>query len=398
MKPEKHLQSVQVGGTRIDILGTAHVSRASCEQVTRLLDSGCYDAVAVELCDRRCQAICDPGSSSRIDLWQAVREKRLGAIAGMVVLGAYQQRLADSLGVELGGEMKKAVTLAREKGLPLVLLDRDIGITLKRLYRSVSWWRRVALINSMIYGVFTRQKISASHVEQMKESDTLVGMLEELHAANPRLYEVMINERDRYMSAKLLTHGRPQVPARMLAVVGAGHLSGMVRELQSSLADESRDPVGDIACLERVSPPSRWVKLLPWVIPGVILAGFAAGFGQDVKLGSELVVDWILINGGLAALGAFLAGGHPLTILTALLAAPFTSINPTIGAGVVAAAAELYARKPLVEDFENIRRDTVNWSGWRRNRVARTLLVFLYTTAGSAIGTYVGGFHIYGSL
>lgn len=398
MKFERHLRSVQVGGTLIDILGTAHVSRASCEQVTRLLDEGEYDTVAVELCDRRCQAICNPGAGSRIDLWQAIREKKLGAIAGTVALGVYQQRLADSLGVELGGEMKKAVTLAREKGLSLVLLDRDIGITLKRLYRSVSWWRRVVFVNSMIYGVFTRQKISADHVEQMKESDTLAGMLEELQAIDSCLYRIVIDERDRYMSAGLLTHARRDTPARVLAVVGAGHVPGMVRELQSYLTDGCSDLASDIAGLEQVPLSSRWAKLFPWAIPAVILAGFAAGFGQDVRLGSGLVFDWILINGGLAALGAFLAGGHPLTVLAAFLAAPFTSINPTIGAGMVSAAIELYLRKPLVEDFENIRRDTVSWSGWRRNRVARILLIFLYTSVGSAAGTYIGGFHIYGSL
>ena len=398
MHLDDSLRSVRIGETRVDILGTAHVSRVSCEQVTCLLGGGDYDAVAVELCDRRHRAICDPESIEHLDLWQAIRKNRLGATAAMVALGAYQQRLADSVGVDLGGEMKAAVALADKNGLPLTLMDRDIGTTLRRLYCKVAWWRRAMLVNSLIYSLFTRQKISLAHVEEMKNSDVLTGMFQELQAVDPYLHEVLVNERDRYMSANIFTYVHREKPTRVLAVVGAGHLPGMVDGLQSYLEDGTLDPHADIDRLDQVPPRSKWPKFVPWIVVGIILAGFVAGFSQGGALGRELVFDWILINGGLAALGATFAGAHPLTILTAFVSAPLTSINPTIGAGMVAAAAELYLRKPLVEDFKNLRQDTTNWPGWWRNRIARTLLVFLFTSAGSAVGTYIGGFHIYDSL
>ncbi len=398
MHPDNSLRSVQIEETCVDILGTAHVSRVSREQVTRLLGSGDYDAVAVELCGSRHQTICNPESIGELDLWQAIRQKKLGAIAAMVALGAYQQRLADSVEVELGGEMKTAVTLADKSGLPLALIDRDIGITLRRLYCKVAWWRRLMLVQSLIYSLFTRQRISLAHVEEMKDSDVLTGMFQELQALDPCLHEVLVSERDRYMSAKIFAYVRREKPARVLAVVGAGHLSGMVGRLRSYLADSTLDPRADIDCLDQVPPHAKWSRFIPWVVVGIILAGFFIGFSQSIASGRDLVFDWILINGGLAALGAALASAHPLTILTAFVSAPFTSINPTIGAGMVAAAAELYLRKPLVDDFRNLRQATTSWSGWWRNRVARTLLVFLFTSVGSAIGTYVGGFHIYGSL
>ncbi len=392
------LQSFQIGDTRVDFLGTAHVSRVSREQVARLLASGDYDAVAVELCDRRHEAIVDPEAIARVDLGQVIRERKLGAMATLVGLNAYQQRLADYLGVELGGEMKEAVRFARDHGLGLALIDRDVGVTLKRLYRSVPWWRRMALVNSLLFSVFSRHKISEVHVEQMKQSDILTGMFQELQVLDPRLYDALITERDRYMAAKTISYARREKPARVLAVVGAGHLPGLVQQLPRRLPQETDSLVDELAELDKVPPSPRWIKFIPWVVVGVILAGFAAGFSQDTALGLELVLDWILINGSLAAFGAVIAGAHPLTAVTAFLAAPLTSINPTVGAGMVTAAMEVYLRKPTIADFENIRKDTVHWSGWRRNRVARTLLIFVFSTLGSAIGTYVGGFHIYDSL
>ncbi len=398
MSVSDKLPSLQIGDTRVDLLGTAHVSRVSREQVARLLACGDYDAVAVELCERRHQAMVDPGAIARVDLGQIIRERKLGAMAALVALSAYQQRLADHLGVELGGEMKEAVNFSRDHGLELALIDRDVGITLRRLYRSVPWWRRVVLVNSLLFSVFSRQKISEVHVEEMKQSDILTGMFHELQAFEPRLYDALITERDRYMAAKIISYVRRKKPARVLAVVGAGHLSGLMRHLPGYLFGQSRDPVAAIAELGKVPPSPKWIKFIPWIVVGVILAGFAIGFSRDTALGLELVVDWILINGGLAAIGALIAGAHPLTVVSAFLAAPLTSINPTVGAGMVTAAVEVYLRKPTVADFENIRKDTARWSGWRHNRVARTLLVFIFSTLGSAIGTYVGGFHIYDSL
>ena len=398
MSVDKNLRSLWIGESHVDILGTAHVSRASSEEVELLLNDGNYDAVAIELCNRRYQAISDPELTGRVDLWKAIREKKLGAIAAMVVLGSYQQRLADSLGVEVGGEMKKAIALADEKGLPLTLIDRDIGITFKRLYRKVSWWRRLILVNSLVYTVFSRQKLTCADVEEMRSDDVLTDMFRELQTLDSRLYEVLIDERDRYMSARVFTCVSRGKPGRMLVVVGAGHLSGIIKGLEAYLRDGSSDPVAELDFLDKIPPRSKWIRLVPWIVVGVIVAGFVAGFSQGVASGRELVIDWILINGTLAGLGALLVGAHVLTILVAFLAAPLTSINPALGAGMVAAAAELYLRKPLVRDFENMRRDTLNWAGWWRNRITRILLVFLLTSTGSTIGTYIGGFHIYSSL
>nr|MDQ2696264.1 conjugal transfer protein TraB [Pseudomonadota bacterium] len=157
-------------------------------------------------------------------------------------------------------------------------------------------------------------------------------------------------------------------------------------------------PAAVIAELNQVPPPRPWVRRLPWLVVAVILLGFAIGFYRSPELGWQLVADWVLINGGLAALGALLAGGHPLTVAGTFAAAPLTSLNPTVGVGMVAAAIEIFMRKPTVGDFSRLRRETTHLKGWWRNRVARTFLIFLLSSVGSAAGTYVAGFRIFERL
>ena len=395
---DETLSTLRFDNTRIDLLGTVHVSRASRKQVTQLLETGDYDTVAVELCERRHQAIVDPDAVARTDLGKVIRERKLGAMAAMLALSAYQQRLADQLETELGGEMKEAVRISRKRGLVLVLVDRDVGITLKRIYRNVPWWRRMVLLNSLLFSVFSRHNISEEQIEEMKGGDMLSAMFRDLQVLEPRLYETLITERDRYIAARIAAYVCEHRPARMLVVVGLGHLAGILHYLPRYFSTDAREPSAEIAELDQTPAAATWIKWIPWIVVAVILGGFYAGFRHNTELGLELVLDWVLINGGLAALGAAVAGAHPLTMVTAFLAAPLTSINPTIGAGMVTAAAEVYFRKPTLADFENVRKDTAHWSGWRRNRVSRTLLIFIFSTLGSALGTYIGGFHIYDSL
>jgi pheromone shutdown protein TraB len=177
-------------------------------------------------------------------------------------------------------------------------------------------------------------------------------------------------------------------------VVGAGHLKGLEAQLERGI----EDPRAVIESLDRVPDGARWPRYISWLIVALVLVGFGIGFSRSPELGWRLVLDWVLINGGLSALGALVAAAHPLTVVTAFVAAPLTSLNPTIGAGMVTAAAEIYLRKPQVGDFARLREDTALFAGWRKNRVARTLLVFLLSTLGSAIGTYVAGFRIFGRL
>ncbi|MCP5301463.1 MAG: TraB/GumN family protein [Chromatiaceae bacterium] len=386
-------RTLAVGDARITLLGTAHVARNSADQVEAELDSGAYDVVAVELCRSRHDALTRPDQLASLDLMQVVRQGKVAMVMANLAMAAYQQRLGEQLGIEPGAEMRMAITQAARHGLPVVLIDREIGTTLNRTARSLGWWQRATLFSGLIGSLLSRDEVSEEDIDHLLEGDVVETTFAEFAHDRNELYQPLIAERDRYMAAKLRRSAVDHPDAHILAVVGAGHVAGIARHL-----GDSEDPAEVVDLLERVPPRRRWPRLLPWAIVALVGIGFYIGFTRNPDLGWQLVRDWVLINGGLSALGAILAAAHPLTVATAFVAAPITSLNPTIGAGMVTAAAELWLRKPRVGDFGSLRDDTGTLRGWWRNRVSRTLLVFMFSTLGSALGTYLAGYLIYDRL
>lgn len=391
---QEPLVEVQVGSSRVTLLGTAHVSRASADKVRELLDGGTYDAVAVELCPSRYHAILDPDALSRMDLFKVIREGKVSMVAANLALGAYQQRLAEQFDIEPGAEQLAAIHHAQAHHKPVLLIDREIGITLKRVLHNVSWWKRFGLFAGLLGSLISRDEVSEADIEGLKEGDVLENTFAEFAEDRQDLFLPLIDERDRYMAARLFQELQAQSPERVLAVVGAGHLKGIQGYLEAGM----KRPAREIEKLEHLPSPRRWPKLIPWLVVALVVTGFVIGFIRSPELGWQLVADWVLINGVLSALGALIAAAHPLTILTAFVAAPITSLNPTVGAGMVTAAMEIYLRKPEVGDFARLKHDTTQVRGWWRNRVSRTLLVFLFSTLGSAAGTYLAGFRIFDRL
>lgn len=391
---EEPVVNVEVSGSKITILGTAHVSRASAEQVKQLLSTGGYDAVAVELCLSRFNAIVDPNAWSKMDLFQVLREGHAPMVTASLALGAFQQRIAEQFGIHPGEEMRVAIDIARKTQLPILLIDREVGVTLRRVYRNVPWWRRLNLLAGLIVSIISREKVTEEDIERLKKGDMLETTFAQFADQAQELYQPLIDERDRYMAARLQDEVESSDYRNILAVVGAGHLKGIQSYLERGLVEVKKL----IKALDKIPPPSVGIKIFPWLIVALILIGFGVGFSRSTDLGLQLVIDWVIINGTLSALGTIIAGGHPLTVVTAFVAAPITSLNPTIGAGMVTTAVEVYLRKPNVGDFSRLREDTVRFRGWRRNRVARALLVFVLSTLGSAVGTYLAGFRIFERL
>ena len=379
---------------RVVLLGTAHVSRASAEEVREQLDSGDYDAVAVELCNSRYLSLIDPDAITRMDLFQVIREGKASMVAAQLALSAYQQRLAEQFNIEPGAEQRQAIAQAQKHGLPVLLIDRDIGVTLKRVVANVSWWKRAGLVGGLLASVLSREDVGEEEIEKLKEGDMLETTFSEFAAERKDLFDPLIAERDRYMAARILKERSEHGYRNILAVIGAGHQKGIAEQLDRGI----EDPAGVIRELEVLPKKRKWLKMLPWVIAALIISGFVMGFSKSSALGWNLIAEWVMINGTLSALGALIAGGHIVTILTAFVAAPLTSLNPTIGAGMVTGAVETLLRKPRVGDFESLRHDVTHWSGWWKNRVSRILLVFLLSTLGSAAGTYIAGFRIFDKL
>jgi|TARA_R110002095_G_scaffold107842_4_gene94521 pheromone shutdown-related protein TraB len=390
---EQPIEKLVINHCEITLLGTAHVSKASADAVRSLLASDQFDAVAIELCPGRFNALINPDSLAQLDLFDVIKSGKAAMVTASLALGAFQQKMADELGIEPGAEMKLAAALAKEKHMPVLLIDRDVGITLKRVYRNVPWWKRLELFSGLLASVMFSEKVSEDEIEKLKEGDVLEATFSQFAEASSEIYTPLVNERDQYMAHRLFNEASSGEHKHLLAVIGAGHLKGIKNYLETQLQNAK-----SLQELDSIPTPSRWPKFIPWLIVGLIFIGFAIGFNRAPELGWQLVIEWIVINGALSALGALLANAHPVTIITAFIAAPLTSLNPTVGAGMVTAAVEAWIRKPRVADFSTLRKDTTKLSGWWKNRVSRTLLVFFFSTLGSAAGTYIAGFRIFEQL
>ncbi len=381
-------------GVHYVLLGTAHVSRASVDAVTQMANSGEFDAIAVELCPARHQALTKEQQWREMDLYRIIREKKAGLVMANLALGAYQRRIAEQFGIEPGAELKAAAEAAVKHDLPLQLIDRDLATTLKRSYRAVPWYKRIMLTTGLVMSTVSSDEIDEEQIEKLKEGDILESTFTEFAEQSPELYEALIAERDRFMAARLRQENVDNAGKRILVVIGAGHLDGLARHLEN----DQQEPQSEINRLSILPTPNRWLKFVPWVIAALVLTGFYLGFSRSPELGWELVTLWVVINGGLAALGALIARAHPLTILSAMIAAPLTSLNPAIAAGMVTGMVESWLRKPKVSDLERLRDDVTTLKGWFNNPATRILLVFFFSNLGSAIGTWVAGFQIFDAL
>ena len=388
------MRIVERDGVEYTIIGTAHVSRASAEAVKSLSSSGRFDAIAVELCQARYDALTAERKWTDLDLYKIIREGKAGLVMANLALSAYQRRIAEQFDIEPGAEMRAAAVAAAEHDLPLQLVDRDLATTLKRSYASVPWYKRIYLMTGLALGMVSSEEIDEESIEKLKEGDILESTFTEFAEHSPELYEALIAERDRYMAARLREDNHGAAGRKVLVVIGAGHMDGLARHLQDSAAEPRQERTE----LEVMPRRSYWPRLIPWAIMLLVLTGFFIGFSRSPELGWQLVFIWVAINGGLAALGALIARGHPLTVLSALIAAPLTSLNPTIAAGMVTGLVESWLRKPRIADLENLRFDITTVKGWFRNPATRILLVFFLSNLGSAIGTWVAGLRIFGEL
>ena len=344
---------VEIDGARIRLLGTAHVSRKSAEAVAGAIAEGTFDTVAIELCENRYRGMVDPDVLGRMNLFEVIRSGKALMVTAMLAMGAFQQRIAEQFGIEPGAEMRAAIDGAKERDTKLSLIDRDIAVTLKRIYRNVPLWKRFYLFSGLFASVVVDEEFEEGDIEALKENDLLESTFQQFAATEQRIYRPLIEERDEYMALKLIdvvAEGNKDI----LAVVGAGHLRGIQAYLETQPGPVAEARNERLSVLNSVPETRRWLRFVPWLIVALVLAGFGFGFARSPELGWTLVLEWVVINGGLSALGAAIAGGHVVTVISAFLAAPLTSLNPTVGAGMVTALVEAWIRKPTVADFATL--------------------------------------------
>lgn len=387
---------VERNGVEYVVLGTAHVSRTSVAAVQALIERQSFDAIAVELCESRAAGIRDPDALAKMDLFQVIRTGKAGMVFASLALSSFQRRIAEQYGIEPGAEMRAAMDGAEQRNLPLWLVDREIGITLNHAYRGVRFRDRMAILAGLGGSLFARENIGEEEIEKLKQGDILESAFGEFARKSTPLFNALIAERDTFMAARLREESsRAPMVKRVLVVIGAGHLAGLQRELR----EQTTAPRTVLEPLNAKLPASRWPK---WFAIGVMVAIFIAIgiiFYRSPAMGWAALRDWAIYTGVLSAAGAAIAGGHPLSILTAAIVGPLKPIRPPgLSSGVFAGMVEAWLRKPRVADFQALRDDLLHVSGWWRNRVARTLLVFMLTNLGTIAGEYLAGFRIFTRL
>ncbi|WP_226617572.1 TraB/GumN family protein [Cytobacillus firmus] len=375
---EENITRIHLDGKEYILIGTAHVSKHSAEQVKEVIEAEQPDSVCVELDEQRYQSITEGNKWKEMDIIQVIKEKKASLLLMNLAISSFQNRMADQFGIKAGQEMIQGIESAKETGANLVLADRNIQITFARIWGNLGLKGKSLLLSQVIASIFSKDTITEEELEKMKNQDTINAILNEFTDSFPRLKKPLIDERDQYLAQKI----KDAPGEKIVAVLGAAHVPGIKEEIKKEQ---------DMAKLTERPPKSNVPKIIGWSIPVFILAIIAYSFFANPSAGLAQTISWIIWNGSLSALGAAIAMGHPLTILTAFVAAPITSLNPLLAAGWFAGLTQAYMRRPNVRDFETLTEDVFSVKGFWRNKVSRILLIVVLSNLGSSLGTFIGG-------
>ena len=372
--PEQYLE---YDDKHVILVGTAHVSKESAQQVSRIIQEHRPDTVCVELCQSRYQSILQKERWQETDVIKIIKEKKSFLLLSNLLLASFQKKIANKLNIKPGEEMIKAIESAKAVDAEIHLADRDIRTTLSRTWRAMGLWSKIKLLFQLTLSLGEVEEIKEDDIEKMKQEDVLESLLAEVGKSLPVLKDILIDERDQYLAAKI----RTAPGKKIVAVVGAGHIQGIKKYWNAGI---------DLRALEQLPPKKKTTQILKWLIPAAIMAMFIAGFfWGGAQAGKDMIVWWITANAILAGIGAVIALAHPVTIVSSMLAAPLTSLNPMIAAGWVSGLVEAFSRKPKVRDLEKLPEDILSIRGFWRNKVTRILLVVVFTNLGSSVGTFV---------
>lgn len=375
---------VEVNGREIVLIGTAHISQRSVDIVRQTIEAEAPDTVAVELDQGRYDALTNEANWESLDLIEIIKSGQTTFLVARLALMAFQKKMSNYTGVKPGAEMLAAIEVAEAADRTVVLADRDIRTTLLRAWRTTPFFKKLSVASLLVMGVFERTEVDEDSLEDLREAHNISEVLNELGDVLPSVKTVLVDERDLFMASELVNAPGEKI----VAVVGAAHKAGILKHL----ADPGL-PSKSVEDITEVPKRSMASKAIPWVLPAVVLGLFIAGFffGDPEKV-RDAAVAWIVVNSLGGALGTILAFGHPLTVLATAIAAPVTSINPTVGAGMVAGLVQTVFSAPKVRDFDTLGDDLSDWKGWWSNRLSRVLLCFIFGNLGSTIGTLVA-FH-----
>lgn len=382
---EQHVTRLEYGEKEIVLVATAHVSPQSAELVKEVVAAEQPDSVCIELDEERYRNLQNPKSWERTDIVQVIKSKRVGFLLVNLALSSYQKKMAKKMDSPVGGEMLQGVRSAEESGAKLVLADRDIQTTFLRIWRSLSLWEKLKLFFGLVFSFGDDEEISDEKLEELMQGDMLESALAGIDRDYPKVGEILIHERDQYLACKIREAPGPKV----VAVLGGAHVPGVREEIFREQ---------DLDKLSFIPPKRNYAKVIGWIIPAIIVALIMASFAMNVQTGLKQITSWVVWNSVLAGAFTLIATGHPLSVLTAFVTAPFTSLNPLVACGWFAGLVQAWIKKPTVQDVQRIPEDIFRVRGLFQNRFLKVVMVVIFANIGSSIGTLAAGSDIIRNL
>lgn len=381
----KNVTKLNYEGKEIFLVATAHVSKESVQLVKEVIDREQPDSICIELDEARYENIKNPKAWENTDIIQVIKSKKVGFLLANLALSSYQKNIAKKLNTIVGQEMLQGIDSAKEIGSELVLADRDIQTTFLRIWRKSSIWNKCKLIVSLFFSLDDDNEVTTDDLKELMEKDKLDSALTQIKEQFPQIGEILISERDQHLAYKI----KNAPGKKIVAVLGAAHVSGVKDEIfQTQNMNE----------ITKVPPASSVAKIINWTICISLVGLILYGFTTSLQTGFQQISTWVLWTGSLAAIFTALALGHPLSILTAFISAPLTTLHPLLACGWFVGLAEATLRKPTVRDVSNVSDDIFSFKGFFQNRFLRTLLIVMMANVGSSIGTITAGMDIVKTL
>lgn len=371
-------------GKEIILIPTAHVSQESAKLVRETIEEEKPDSICIELDEQRYKNLKNPDAWKNTNIIDIIKQKKVTLLIANLILSSYQKNIAKKLKTKPGQEMIEGMKASEEFGINLVLADRSIQTTFMRIWRKMGFFERIKLFFSLM-SIDDDEDVSEEDLQKLIERDNLELAIEDMGKDYPQIAATLLHERDKYLAYNIKNAPGDKV----IAILGAAHTPGVEEEVFKEQNIEE---------LNKIPPKSLAGKVLPWLIPILIVVLIGLGFKQSMNTGMAQVKSWFLFNSVLAALLTALCLPHPLSILTAFVAAPFTSINPMLACGWFAGLVEASLKKPTVEDVNNIPEDIFSIKAWIHNKFLKALLVVILANIGSSIGTIIAGSKIIQSL
>lgn len=370
-------------GNTIHLVGTAHVSNKSVEEVRSIIEEQHPDRVCIELDDGRMKSKTQDNSWENMDIKKILKDGKGFLLLANTALASFQKRMGAQTGADPGAEIIGAANLAKEKGIPVSLCDREIQITFRRAWGKSSLWNKCKLLATLISAAFSKEEISEEELAELKNEETLESMMKEVAKELPSVKEVLIDERDRYLATSIFkAEGKTKV-----AVIGAGHTQGIIRTFEKL---EKGELSLDTSDLVEIPPKGIGSKLAQWVIPTLIVLLVVLGIvlnGWDQ--GIRAFLWWMVANASSTFIFTLIGGASFLTCLLSGLTAPFFVLNPVLGVGIFAGIWQASFKPPKVKDFENMSQDALSLKGWYKNRILKCLVALMTSSIGSILGSLV---------